>query len=333
MDEAIAMNGEVDPEAEDGPSLAVDLDGVTFPAPVLAASGCFNAGREMAEIVDLRRIGGIVTKSVTLHPTKGLPVPRMAETSSGMLNAIGLQNPGVEGFLAKEAPFIAEAGVPVLLSIAGKSVEEFIQVTTRLRNLPGVVAIEANISCPNVERRNQVFACHPHDAAEVIGAMSRMTTLPIFAKLTADVTNIVDVAEACVRAGAHGLSLVNTLLGMSIDTETFRPELGAVTGGLSGPAIRPVAIRCVYQVAQALPEVPLIGIGGISTANDAIEFLLAGASAVEIGTANFFDPDVMVDVGDGIRAFLARKGLSSPADLRGKVQLGRRVPEPAYRSG
>jgi dihydroorotate dehydrogenase (NAD+) catalytic subunit len=287
----------------------------------------------MAEIVDLRRIGGIVTKSVTLHPTKGLPVPRMAETPSGMLNAIGLQNPGVEGFLAKEAPFIAEAGVPVLLSIAGKSVEEFTQVTMGLRNLPGVVAIEANISCPNVERRNQVFACHPHDAAEVIGRMSRITTLPIFAKLTADVTNIVEVAEACIRAGAHGLSLINTLLGMSIDTETFRPDLGAVTGGLSGPAIRPVAIRCVYQVAQALPDVPLIGIGGIKTANDAIEFLLAGAWAVEIGTANFFDPDVMVNVGDGIRAFLARKGLSSPADLRGKVQLGRRVPEPAYRSG
>jgi dihydroorotate dehydrogenase (NAD+) catalytic subunit len=333
MDEAIAMNGEVGAEMEEGPSLAVDLNGVAFPSPVLAASGCFNAGREMAEIVDLRRIGGIVTKSVTLHPTKGLPVPRMAETPSGMLNAIGLQNPGVEGFLAKEAPFIEEAGLPVLLSIAGKSVEEFTQVTMRLRNLPGVVAIEANISCPNVERRNQVFACHPHDAAEVIGTMSRITTLPIFAKLTADVTNIVEVAEACVRAGAHGLSLINTLLGMSIDTETFRPELGAVTGGLSGPAIRPVAIRCVYQVAQALPEVPLIGIGGIRTANDAIEFLLAGAWAVQIGTANFFDPDVMADVGDGIRAFLARKALSSPEDLRGKVELGRRVPEPAHRSG
>jgi dihydroorotate dehydrogenase (NAD+) catalytic subunit len=333
LDEGVAMNGESDAASEEGPSLAVDLNGVALASPVLAASGCFNAGREMAEIVDLRRIGGIVTKSVTLHPTKGLPVPRMAETPSGMLNAIGLQNPGVEGFLAKEAPFIADAGVPVLLSIAGKSVEEFIQVTSRLRNLQGVVAIEANISCPNVERRNQVFACHPNDSAEVIGAMSRMTTLPVFAKLTADVTNIVEVAEACVRAGAHGLSLINTLLGMSIDTETFRPHLGAVTGGLSGPAIRPVAIRCVYQVAQALPHVPLIGIGGIRNASDAIEFLLAGAWAVEIGTANFFDPDVMVDVGDGIRAFLARKGMLSPEDLRGKVQLGRRVAEPAYRSG
>jgi dihydroorotate dehydrogenase (NAD+) catalytic subunit len=334
MDDVV-MNGEVDPRAEDedGPSLAVDLNGVAFPTPVLAASGCFNAGREMAEIVDLHRIGGIVTKSVTLHPTKGLPVPRMAETASGMLNAIGLQNPGVDGFLDKEAPFIAEAGVPVLVSIAGKTVEEFTQVTMRLGNLRGVVGIEANISCPNVERRNQVFACDPHDAAEVIGRVTRVTSLPVFAKLTADVTSIVEVAEACVRAGAHGLSLINTLLGMSIDTETFRSKLGAVTGGLSGTAIRPVAVRCIYQVAQALPDVPILGIGGVASAADAMELMLAGAWAVEIGTANFFDPSVMVDVAEGIRAFLARKGFSNPSDLRGKVQLGRRAPEPAYRSG
>jgi dihydroorotate dehydrogenase (NAD+) catalytic subunit len=315
------------------PSLAVDLNGVVLPTPVLAASGCFNTGREMADLVDLHRIGGVVTKSVTLHPTKGLPVPRMAETPSGMLNAIGLQNPGVEGFLAKEAPFIAAAGVPVIVSIAGRSVEEFSQVTMRLRDLPGVVAIEANISCPNVERRNQVFACYPGDAAEVIGSMTRLTRLPIFAKLTADVTSIVPVAEACVRAGAHGLSLINTLLGMAVDTETFRPKLGAITGGLSGPAIRPVAVRCVYQVAQALPEVPIIGIGGIASARDAVEFLLAGAWAVQVGTANFFDPAVLIDVGEGIRDFLARKGLERPGDLRGRIGPTSRVPEPAHRRG
>ena len=316
-----------------GPSLSVDLNGLTLPTPVLAASGCFNAGREMAQLVDLHRIGGVVTKSVTLHPTKGLPVPRMAETPSGMLNAIGLQNPGVEGFLAKEADFIASAGVPVIVSVAGNRVEEFAQVMMRLGNLRGVVAIEHNISCPNVQRRNQVFACNPADAGEVIGAMSRLTRLPLFAKLTADVTNIVTVAEACVRAGAHGLSLINTLLGMAIDTDTFRPRLGAVTGGLSGPAIRPVAVRCVYQVAQALPDVPIIGIGGITTAEDAIEFMLAGAWAVQVGTANFFDPGALVEIGEGIRQFLARRGLSSPADLKGKIELPDRVPEPAYRSG
>ena len=339
IDGSMSMNGDVpgepvdEPAVDEGPTLEVDLNGVVFPTPVLAASGCFNSGREMSEIVDFQRVGGIVTKSVTLNPTKGLPVPRMAETPSGMLNAIGLQNPGVEGFLAKEAPFIAKAGVPVLLSIAGKSVEEFAQVTMRLSHLPGVVGIEANISCPNVERRNQVFACDPYDAAEVISTMSRLTSLPIFAKLTADVTSIVPIAEACMRAGAHGLSLINTLLGMAIDTETFRPKLGAVTGGLSGPAIRPVAVRCVYQVSQALPDVPIIGIGGIRSASDAIELLLAGAWAVEVGTANFFDPSVLAEVGEGIRGFLARKGLRSPADLRGKVQLAPGVPEPAHRSG
>jgi dihydroorotate dehydrogenase (NAD+) catalytic subunit len=315
------------------PSLYVDLNGVAFPTPALAASGCFNTGRELSELVDLRRVGGIVTKSVTLHPTRGLPVPRMAETASGMLNAIGLQNPGVEEFVAREGPFISSLGVPVLVSVAGKSVEEFAQVTLRLRNLSGVTAIEANISCPNVERRNQVFACHPDQAAEVIAAMTRLTRLPVFAKLTADVTSIVPVAEACVRAGAHGLSLINTLLGMAIDVESFRPKLGAVTGGLSGPAIRPVAIRCVHQVAQALPEVPIIGMGGITNAADAVEFLLAGAWAVQVGTANFFNPDVLAQVAQGIGQFLARKGLSSPADLRRKVRLPERVPEPAYRSG
>jgi dihydroorotate dehydrogenase (NAD+) catalytic subunit len=320
-------------EADPAVSLAVDLDGVTFPTPVLAASGTFNAGKEMSQLIDLRKVGGIVTKSVTLAPTRGLPVPRMAETDSGMLNAIGLQNPGVEGFLSKEAPFIEAAGVPVVVSVAGRSVEEFAQVTMRIRGVPGVVAIEANISCPNVERRNQVFACHPGDASEVIGAMARLTNLPIFAKLTADVTNIVAVAEACVRSGAHGLSLINTLLGMAIDVKTFRPKLAAVTGGLSGPAIRPVAVRCVYQVAQALPQTPIMGIGGITRAEDAIEFLLAGAWAVQVGTANFFEPAATIRVAEGLRDFLERAGLSGPADLRGKVQVESRVREPAHRRG
>jgi dihydroorotate dehydrogenase (NAD+) catalytic subunit len=313
----------------DKPSMAVDLGGLTFPTPVLAASGCFNSGREMAEITDLSRLGGIVTKSVTLAPTRGRPTPRMAETASGMLNAIGLQNPGVDEFLAKDGPFIAALPVPVIISIAGTSVEEYAQVTLRVRDLPNVVAIEANISCPNVERRNQIFACDPIDAGEVIGAMSRLTGLPIFAKLTADVTDIVAVADACLRSGAHGLSLINTLLGMAIDIETFRPKLGAVTGGLSGPAMRPVAIRCVYQCARAFPGVPLIGIGGITSGADAVEFLLAGAWAVQVGTANFFRPDAISDVAGEIREFLEKKGLSSPADLTARVRAGERVPEPA----
>jgi dihydroorotate dehydrogenase (NAD+) catalytic subunit len=325
------MSEEMD--APPAPTLEVDLNGVVLPTPVMGASGCFGSGKEMAELIDLKGMGGVVTKSVTLHPTRGLPVPRMAETASGMLNAIGLQNPGVDGFLSKDGPTISAAGVPVFVSVAGRSVEEFAQVTMRVRDIPGVVAIEANISCPNVERRNQVFACYPDQATDVIGAMTRLTTVPVFAKLTADVTNIVAIAEACVRAGAHGLSLINTLLGLAIDTETFRPKLGAVTGGLSGPAIRPVAVRCVYQVARALPEVPIIGIGGIVSTEDAIEFLLAGAWAVQVGTANFFDPDVTVRISNGIADFLSQRGLSSPADLRGKVRIPERAPEPAYRGG
>jgi len=314
-------------------SLTVDLDGVLFPTPVLAASGCFGSGKEMSEIIDVHRLGGIVTKSVTLTPTKGLATPRMVETDSGMLNAIGLQNPGVDEFLSKDGPFISSAGVPVMVSVAGKSVEEFAQVTMRVREMPGVVALEANISCPNVERRNQVFACHPDQANQVIATMTRLTRLPVFAKLTADVTNIVEVAEACIRAGAHGLSVINTLLGMAVDVENFRPRLASVTGGLSGPAIRPVAVRCVHQVSRALPGVPIIGIGGITEARHALEFLLAGAWAVQVGTANFINPDVAIQVAEGIAAFLDRKGLSGVAELRERLQLPDRVAEPAYRSG
>ena len=314
-------------------SLGVDLGGVAFSSPVLTASGTFGSGKEMARLIDLQGVGGIVTKSVTVEPRRGLPVPRMAETSSGMLNAIGLQNPGVEEFLSKDAPFISSVGVPVIVSIAGKTVGEFVDVATRVSAIPGVVAIEANISCPNVERRNQVFACYPDQAAEVIAAVSRSTRAPVFAKLTADTTDIVAVAEACVAAGAHGLSLINTLLGMAIDVETFRPKLGGVTGGLSGPAIRPIAIRCVHQVARALPDVPIIGIGGVASAEDAVEFLLAGAWAVQVGTANFYRPSAANDVAAGIAAYLMRKDLSHPGELRGKVKVPSDAPEPAYRSG
>ncbi|MGH2676777.1 MAG: dihydroorotate dehydrogenase, partial [Actinomycetota bacterium] len=231
-------------------SLGTSLAGIELPSPVLVASGTFGTGVEMSQLVELRKIGGIVTKSVTPQPVRGMPTPRMVETPSGMLNAIGLQNPGVEAFVEKDGPFIAQAGVSVIVSIAGKSVQEYAEVAVRVSKIPGVVGIEANISCPNVERRNQVFACDPQAAGEVIGTVTRMTHLPVFAKLTADVTDLVEVAESCVRAGAHGLSLINTLLGMAIDVETFRPRLGGITGGLSGPAIRAVAVRCVFQVAR-----------------------------------------------------------------------------------
>jgi dihydroorotate dehydrogenase (NAD+) catalytic subunit len=310
-------------------SLGVDLAGVRLTTPVLGASGTFGSGKELSALIDLRRIGGIVTKSVTPKPVRGLATPRMAETASGMLNAIGLQNPGLEGFLHKDGPWIAEVGVPVIVSIAGKTVQEFAEVAVEVSRIPGVVAIEANISCPNVEKRGQVFACDPAAATDVIGTLTRMTNLPVFAKLTADVTSIVEVAEACVRAGAHGLTLINTLLGMSIDVETMKPRLAAVTGGLSGPAIRPVAVRCIYQVARALPEVPIIGVGGVVDTKSAIELLLAGAWAVQVGTANFYKPQATVEIGQGIGEYLLARGLGSVADLRGRV-AGAPPPEPAF---
>jgi dihydroorotate dehydrogenase (NAD+) catalytic subunit len=313
-------------------SLAVDLGGIHFPTPVLGASGTFGSGQELAGLMDIRKVGGIVTKSVTLQPVRGLPTPRMYETPSGMLNAIGLQNPGIDEFIRRDGPFFARVGVPVVVSIAGKTVDEFARMAARTRELPGVVAVEANISCPNVERRNMVFACDPNAAGEAILAVVRATHLPVFAKLTPDTTDIVAVARECVRAGAHGVSLINTLLGMAIDVETFRPRLGAVTGGLSGPAIRPVAVRAVFQVARAMPEVPVIGMGGIREARDAIEFLLAGAWAVQVGTANYFNPHATVEVARGIGEFLAERQLSSPADLRGRV-VAPAQEEPVYRSG
>jgi dihydroorotate dehydrogenase (NAD+) catalytic subunit len=315
-------------------TLAVDLNGVRLPTPVLGASGCFGSGQEMAEVVTMRRVGGIVTKSVTVKPTRGLPTPRMVETASGMLNAIGLQNPGIDEFMRKDGPFIAQVGVPVFLSIAGKSVEEFADLAVRARDFPGVVAIEANMSSPNSKAIGaEVFARDPLASAEVVSTIVRMTSLPVFAKLTADVTDIVEVARECIRAGAHGLSLINTLMGLAIDIDTFRPKLSGVTGGLSGPAIKPVALRAVYQVAQALPEVPIIGMGGIRNARDAIEFLLAGSWAVAVGTANFFNPHATADVAQGIGEFLQARGLRGPADHRGRLVTGAAAEEPAYRGG
>ena len=314
-------------------SLVTNLAGIRLPTPVLAASGTFGSGRELAGMVDLGQVGGIVTKSVTPRPVKGMPTPRMAETPSGMLNAIGLQNPGVEAFVEKDGPFIERAGIPVIVSIAGRSVQEFAEVAVLVSKIRGVVGIEVNISCPNVERRGEVFARDPVAAADVISTVTRMTHLPVLAKLTADVTDILEVAQAVVRSGAHGLSLINTLLGMAIDVDTFRPRLGGVTGGLSGPAIRAVAVRCVYEVSQALPDVPIVGIGGVVDGPSAIEFFLAGATAVAVGTANYFDPHATINIATEVSEFLGAKGMSTPEDLRGRLVTPSRPQEPVYQGG
>jgi dihydroorotate dehydrogenase (NAD+) catalytic subunit len=298
-----------------GPDLSVDLCGVRLATPVLAASGCFGFGREMARFLDLREIGAVVTKSVSLEPRRGRPTPRMAETPSGMLNAIGLQNPGVEAFCATDLPLLADAGARVVASVVGRSAAEFARVAARLGREDAVDLIEVNLSCPNVEHRGEVFATDPDAAAAVVAAVKAATGQPVLAKLTADVTDLVAVARAVVEAGADGLTLINTLLGMAVDVHRRRPLLAAGTGGLSGPAIRPVAVRCTWQVAQALPGVPIVGTGGILTAEDAAEFLLVGARAVAVGTASFVDPRAAVEVAAGLAAYLETQGIGSVAEL------------------
>ncbi len=304
--------------------LATTLAGVDFPNPVFTASGCAAAGQELHQFFDVGELGGVVTKSIMREPRSGRPTPRMAETPSGMLNSIGLQGPGIDAFLDKDLPWLAARGARAVVSIAGSSVEEYAHLASRLRGRPGLALLEVNISCPNVEDRGQVFACHPEPAAAVLAAVRRNSSVPVLAKLSPDVTDIVTIARAVVDAGAHGLSMVNTLLGMVVDTMTMRPALAGVTGGLSGPAIRPVAVRCVWQVHAAMPQVPILGMGGIRSGLDALQFLLAGASAVSVGTAVFGDPSAPVRVLAELRHALAERGISRLSDVIG---LAHRPPE------
>lgn len=301
--------------------LSIDLAGIRLSSPVVTASGCFASGQEAAEFVDLRLLGAIVVKSMTIVPWPGKPTPRMAETPSGMLNAIGLQNKGVDHFLEVDLPWLVRAKVPVIASIAGNTTQEFMRVADRLRRAPGVVALEVNISCPNLEDRNNMFAHDPKATAAVISAVRRSVEVPVFAKLSPNVTSIVEIAKAALDAGAAGLSLINTVLGMAIDPLSGRPKLAGVMGGLSGPAIRPIAVRAVYEVHSALPQVPIIGMGGIMSALDAVEFIRAGATAVAIGTANFIDPRSTALITKQLRKFLEEQGLVSVAALRGQVKV------------
>ena len=299
--------------------LSVRLAGIELPNPITSASGCFASGAEIDRFHDVADLGAVVVKSITLEPRQGLPTPRMAETPSGMLNAIGLQNPGVEAWIAKDLPWLRERGARVVASIAGKSPDEFRQVARELTRAGGdtIVALEVNLSCPNVEDRGLVFACSAPDSAEVIRGVAQEARTPVLAKLTSDVTDIVAVARAVVTAGADGLTLINTLLGMAIDPDTGRPELANTYGGLSGPAIRPVAVRNVHQVHGALPEVPILGCGGARTVTDVVQFLRAGASAVAIGTATFVDPFVAPRVVDGLARWCADRGIARVSDLTG----------------
>ena len=295
------------------------LGNALFPNPIFTASGCAANGKELSAFFPLADIGAVVTKSVMNHPRSGRATPRMAETPSGMLNAIGLQGPGIDAFLKEDLPWLVNHGARAVVSIAGESVDEFASLSRKVRNAPGVSAIEVNISCPNVENRGLVFACDRASAREVIEAVKRSVgnSIPIIAKLSPDVTDIVAIAAEVVDAGADGLAMINTLLGMVINTETMRPHLANKTGGLSGPAIRPVAVRAIYQVHQALPKVPIVGMGGVLTGNDAFELILAGASAISVGTATFHDPSAPVRIKNELRELLVARGFTRFTDAVG----------------
>ncbi len=299
--------------------MSTRIAGLRLPNPVMTASGCAAAGRELGQFIDVAALAAVVTKSIFLSARAGRPTPRMAETPSGMLNSIGLQGPGIESFIDKDLAWLVDQGARPIVSIAGDSTGEYIELARRLRATGAVAALEVNISCPNVENRGLVFACDPDSAARVIAGVRRETVpgVPVLAKLTADVTDIVAVARACVDAGADGLSLINTLLGLTIDATTLRPTLAGVTGGLSGPAMRPVALRCVYQVHAAIPDVPIVGIGGVRTGADALEFVAAGASAVQVGTAVFGDPHAPTRILHELTAELSSRGISKLTDLIG----------------
>ena len=311
--------------------MAVDMRShlahVELPNPILTASGCAGAGRELAQFFDVAKIGAVITKSVMLAPRSGRPTPRMAETPSGMLNSIGLQGPGIDAFLQRDLPWLLARGARAVVSIAGCTVDEYAELAARLSDASGVTAVEVNISCPNVEDRGQVFACDPGASAAVIEMVRARLRydVPVFAKLSPDVTDIVAIAGACLAAGADGLSMINTLLGMAIDTKTLRPTLAGVTGGLSGPAIRPVAVRCIWQVHEAFPDVPIIGMGGVRTGRDALELMLAGAATVSVGTAIFHDPSACPRIVRELEEELASRGIERAADAVGLAHESRQA--------
>jgi dihydroorotate dehydrogenase (NAD+) catalytic subunit len=308
--------------------MAVDLAGARLANPVLTASGCAANGRELHRFLDVAGLGAVVTKTVMAAPRSGRGTPRMAETPSGMLNSIGLQGPGIHAFVEDDLAWLASVGARVVVSIAGSTAAEFAEVAEVLAGgaafAEAVVAVEVNISCPNVANRGLVFACDPASSAEVVGLVRPHLPagVPLLAKLTPDVTDLVPVAAAAVGAGADGLTLINTLLGMVIDTDRLRPQLAGLTGGLSGPAIRPVAVRAVWQVTAAmraglLPAVPVVGVGGVRTGRDALELVAAGASAVQVGTATFGDPRAPARVLEELTALVAGHGFERFADVVG----------------
>ena len=301
------------------PDLSVRIGKLYLENPVLVASGTFGYGSEYGHFVDISRLGGIVTKTLTPEAWPGNPPPRAAETASGMLNSIGLQNVGVEAFIREKMPYLRTLDTAIIVNVGGGPLEEFVYVTERLADCEGIDALEINMSCPNVSGGLD-FSTDPRRAADLIGTLRRVTSLPIIAKLTPNITDITEIATHVEEAGADAISTINTIRGMAIDISTRRPKLGAIMGGLSGPAIKPVAIAAVYQVAKRV-RIPVIGIGGISSAEDALEFMIAGATAVQVGTANFVEPRTGATVVDGLAAWCTASDVPAIREVIGSIEL------------
>lgn len=299
-------------------NLEVNIGALKLKNPVLTASGTFGYGEEFADFIDLNRLGGFIVKGTTLNHREGNPYPRMVETPSGMLNAVGLQNKGVDYFINRIYPRIEHLDTEIMVNVSGASVADYTEVCHRLTQCPKIHAVEVNISCPNVKQGGMAFGTTCEGAAEVTRAVRKAWPGTLIVKLSPNVTSIADIARAVEAEGADAVSLINTLLGMAIDVERRRPYLSTITGGLSGPAVRPVAVRMVWQVAKAV-GIPVVGLGGIMNARDALEFIMAGATAIEVGTANFIDPAVTVKIVDGINEYLDRHNIPDIASIRGII--------------
>ncbi|MFT5729091.1 MAG: dihydroorotate dehydrogenase (NAD+) catalytic subunit [Desulforhopalus sp.] len=310
----------VKPNGDAFPDMSVNIGSLKLENPVMTASGTFGYAREFENLMNLHRLGAVIVKGISLNPRPGNPPPRIVETACGMLNAIGLQNVGVDRFITEKMNYLAGLNIPVIVNILGDSIEEYEEITSRLQGVPGVAGIEVNISCPNVKKGGVAFGTDPQMAAKVTAAVKGKSSVPVMVKLSPNVSDIGTIALAIEEAGADSVSLINTLIGMAIDLKTKKPALANVIGGLSGPAIKPVALRMVYEVAKKV-SIPIIGIGGIESAEDALEFMLAGATAVQVGTANFVNPRASEDVVDGIIDYMTREKIPSLDSIIGQLDL------------
>jgi dihydroorotate dehydrogenase (NAD+) catalytic subunit len=302
------------------PDLSVNIGGLQLKNPVMTASGTFGYGREFEGLTDLRRLGAVVVKGISLKPSKGNPPPRVIETTGGMLNAIGLENVGLDTFLGEKLPYLQTLNVPVVVNIYGKTIEEYAELAERLDRVEDVAALEVNISCPNVKAGGVAFGVCAEPARSVVHAVRKKTGKPLIVKLSPNVTDITEIARAVETAGADAVSLINTLTGMAIDVYSRRPKLANITGGLSGPAVKPIALRMVWETARAV-RIPVIGMGGIMSTEDALEFIIAGASAIQVGTANFVNPRVTMDILDGLETYIAEKKMAHVSDLIGTLSV------------